>query len=56
MEFALGYQGVFIKVFFKEIDFMDMERCFGQMVIFIEDGGVIISKMGKDNCLCKAKG
>lgn len=55
MEYVVGNQEVVIKVFLRKIVFMDMEKCFGLMEIFIEDGGTTMFKMEEDSFLSKAR-
>lgn len=55
MEFAVGNQEVVTKVILRKIVFMDMEKCFGLMGIFIEDGGITTFKMEEDSFMLKAR-
>ncbi len=49
MEFIVGVQEAAIKDFSKEIKDKDMDKCFGQMGIFIEDNGMKEFSMEKVN-------
>lgn len=51
MELLRGILEVVTKDFLKETNDMDMEKCFGQMEIFIEAGGKRDFNMGKANYL-----
>lgn len=51
MEYIAGAQGVAIKDFFREIYRMVMDRCFGKMEVYTEDGGETVLSTAKDSCL-----